>query len=186
VNWTPTYYFVLTLVAGGIVLGLTILAAAGRIRLLWFTAAGLVLMGAAIAYVELGAGTIGQSSTAPRSQQSAGESAAGRNEPGIDKPEDTRAQDILRTEHPRQISDQQREKIRTYLARQNEAKVDHVAFSLVVGSGIPRAVQLQDLPTELADVLGGYNGDQYLLVRDQMVIVDRGSRRIVALIPDVA
>ena len=45
---------------------------------------------------------------------------------------------------------------------------------------------MHDLPNEIADALGGYNGDQYLLVRNQLVIVDRASRRIVALIPGVA
>jgi Protein of unknown function (DUF1236) len=63
--------------------------------------------------------------------------------------------------------------------------VNKVDFSLVVGSSVPRDVELQNLSPEIADALGGYSGDQYLLVRDQLVIVDRSSRRIVALIPGV-
>jgi hypothetical protein len=37
----------------------------------------------------------------------------------------------------------------------------------------------------VADVLHGYNGDKYLLVRDQLVVVDTQARRIVALVPGV-
>jgi hypothetical protein len=37
---------------------------------------------------------------------------------------------------------------------------------------------------EMADTLGGYHGSQFLIVRDQVVIVDE-ARRIVAIIPNV-
>ena len=35
------------------------------------------------------------------------------------------------------------------------------------------------------DILHGSNGDKYLIVRDQLVIVDAQDRRVVALIPNV-
>ena len=34
-----------------------------------------------------------------------------------------------------------------------------------------RQAQLKDCPATLADLLNGYNGDQYILLRDQMIIV---------------
>jgi hypothetical protein len=63
--------------------------------------------------------------------------------------------------------------------------LDQVDFSVVIGAAVPRQAQLKDLPATLADMLNGYNGDQYILIRDQMIIVDHQSRRIVAVIPGV-
>jgi len=36
---------------------------------------------------------------------------------------------------------------------------------------------------ELADALHGYNGDKYVVMRDQTIIVDSQSRRVVVVIP---
>jgi hypothetical protein len=58
-------------------------------------------------------------------------------------------------------------------------------MSLTVGAAVPRQIELRDLPTAVADALHGYNGDKYLLVRDQLVIVDGQARRVVALVPGV-
>jgi hypothetical protein len=34
-------------------------------------------------------------------------------------------------------------------------------------------------------VIGGYQGDDYLLVGDQLVIVDPSARRVVAIVPGI-
>jgi hypothetical protein len=47
-------------------------------------------------------------------------------------------------------------------------------------------VQFKDIPDEIAQVLNGFKGDQYLLEQDEMVIVDHESRRVVAIVPAVA
>lgn len=130
--------------------------------------------------------TVGRSATGPLSQQPAGQSAAGRNESGTNKSDPQRAAEIEHTEHPTSVSGPQREKIRQALARIKPDRRDQVDFSLVIGSAVPRDVKLDDLPTDIADSLNGYNGDQYLVVRDQLVIIDHQSRRVVALIPGVA
>jgi hypothetical protein len=44
-------------------------------------------------------------------------------------------------------------------------------------------VPLKQLPTELATLLNGFQGDDYVLVGDQLVIVDAAVRRVVAIIP---
>jgi hypothetical protein len=84
-----------------------------------------------------------------------------------------------------QLSNQQRERLRDLLARQNPVAMDTVNVSLTIGAAVPRQIALYDLPTDMSDVLHGYNGDKYLVVRDQLVIVDSQARRIVALIPAV-
>ena len=59
-------------------------------------------------------------------------------------------------------------------------------FSIAVGAAVPRQAELHKLPSALTDILQGYTGDQYIRVRDQLVIVDGKARRIVAIIPNMA
>jgi hypothetical protein len=33
--------------------------------------------------------------------------------------------------------------------------------------------------------MGGYHGDEYVLVGNQLVIVDAGARRVVAIVPNI-
>jgi Protein of unknown function (DUF1236) len=188
VDWSPSYYILAVLAAGAVVIALVMGAAKLRLRPLSFAMIGLAVVAGGLAYVQyhdamLGTDTQGQSSTGVRSKQPAGESMAGRNENGMGQTEDARAPNIVKTEIPVRVSDEQRAKIRDYLAQHSGAKVDQVDFSLVIGGSVPRQARLSDLPDPVADLLQGYKGDQYLLVRDQMVIVDVQSRRIVALIP---
>jgi hypothetical protein len=53
-------------------------------------------------------------------------------------------------------------------------------------AAVPRQTELHDLPREVAEAMNGYWDDQYVLVRDTMVIVDRNSRRVAAIVPGVA
>lgn len=59
-------------------------------------------------------------------------------------------------------------------------------FSLVIGTAVPQDVPLQKLPPEMSSATGGYQGDDYVLVGDQLVIVDPSARRVVALVPNVS
>jgi len=189
-EWNPSYSIVLTLGIGVALVALVVIAAALRMRPLAFASmTALVLVAAGFAYMQYAGNqapgvTSGQDSTAPRSRQPAGESAVGRNGPA-GGPQDARARAITHTESPTDISDEQRMKIRDYLARQHPKKMDRVGFSIVIGSSVPREVKLEDLPVEIADVLNGYNGDQYLIVGDQLVVVDRQSRSISAIVPGI-
>ncbi|NEW98840.1 DUF1236 domain-containing protein [Rhodopseudomonas sp. BR0G17] len=47
----------------------------------------------------------------------------------------------------------------------------------------PDQITLSDLPPEVTEIMNGYWGDQCLVVSDRLVIVDRQTRRIVALVP---
>ena len=186
-DWSPSYYILWTLGAGALLVALVVLAAKLRLRPLWFVTVGMVAVALGIFYV-IRNQTVNeehdQTSTGVRSKQVAGESSVGRNEPAGDQREDARAPNITKSEVPvARISDDQRAKIRGYLAQHPEGSVEHVDFSLVIGAAVPRQAALVDLPAVLSDLLNGYKGNQYILVRDQLVIVDHQSRRIVAIIP---
>ena len=190
-DWTPVHYILLTIGLGAVAVAITLLAAAWRVRLVWFASASLLVCAAAIGYVlylttDLPPLSARHEPAAPRSQQPAGESTAGRSASGSGVGETERAQDIQQSEHPAPPPEPRRQKVREALSRLDVQRTDKVDFSLVVGAAVPHDVMLHDLPNEVADALGGFNGDQYLLVRDQLVIVDRASRRIVALVPGVA
>lgn len=189
-DWTSGHYVLWTLALGLAAILLTLLAAVLRVHVAWFLIAGLLICGAGGAYLTYGPNSpppqsVREAPTAPRSQQPAGQSAAGRNGSGANESETQRSAEIEQTEHPTSVSEPQREKIRQSLARLNPNKRQKVDFSLVIGSAVPHGVKLDDLPSDIADSLNGYNGDQYLLVGGQLVIVDHQSRRVVALIPGV-
>jgi hypothetical protein len=122
-----------------------------------------------------------------QADQRAGESRAGKNASATDAApaEGARQRQIQGSAQPLQLTAEQREKIRSYVASHQEGRVDNAEITLMVGGGVPQQIQLADLPVELADALRGYTGDKYIVVRDKMAIVDPEVRRIVAVIPDV-
>lgn len=72
------------------------------------------------------------------------------------------------------------------IAHQADApKVQKAPFEMMIGTAVPRQVVLKHRPPEIAQVMNGYQGDQYLLVQDEMVIVDHASHRVVAIVPAV-
>jgi hypothetical protein len=60
-----------------------------------------------------------------------------------------------------------------------------VDFSVAIGAAVPQQVKLQKLPSQISSVIGGYQGDDYLLVGDQLIIVDPSARRVVAIVPGI-
>jgi hypothetical protein len=126
----------------------------------------------------------GQDATGQRSQQHSGMSTAGKQAATTGKSANQRYAEVTGTARDLRLTDEQRRRIRAQLTGRGEARVQTADFSISIGVSVPRQVHLQDLPMEIADSLGGYHGSQYLIVRDQVIIIDE-SRRIVAIIPKV-
>ena len=128
------------------------------------------------------------SATGTLTNESAGESAVGKSTPAGPAENQTssgRAAKIRGSASGTlSLSQEQREKISAYVSRHRVHRVDSVNFSIAIGAAVPRQAELRDLPRELVQVLQGYSGDKYVLVRDQLVIVDSKARRIVAIIPN--
>jgi Protein of unknown function (DUF1236) len=93
---------------------------------------------------------------------------------------------IEQTATPLQLSDAQRQQIRQYFASKPGQRTEGANFSLAVGAAVPQDVPLQKLPPEILSALGGYQGNDYVLVGDQLVIVDPTARRVVALVPQIS
>lgn len=82
-----------------------------------------------------------------------------------------------------QLSADQRTRIQHDILRNKHvARIDHPDFSVSVGVTIPRSVHVAVLPAEIVTFVPQYRGFDYVLVGDQILIVDPHSLEIVAII----
>jgi hypothetical protein len=122
-----------------------------------------------------------------RSDQAAGASRVGQAEPN--RPEDAggqKARDIEHSASALSLTDEQRTKLRSIVAGTDAPKTAPGTFTVAIGAAVPGQANLRDLPHDASDILNGFAGDMFTIVRDQLVVVDSKSRRIVAIVPNVA
>jgi len=81
------------------------------------------------------------------------------------------------------INDQQRTRISQSVSHLNVQPLTNVNFSLSVGTAVPRDVRLQPLPADVVEIVPQYRGYDFVLVRDEIVIVEPSSYKIVAVLP---
>ncbi|GIQ75511.1 hypothetical protein BraRD5C2_39520 [Bradyrhizobium sp. RD5-C2] len=81
------------------------------------------------------------------------------------------------------INDQQRAHISTSISHLNVQPLTNVNLSLSVGTAVPRDVRLQPLPADVVEIVPQYRGYNFVLVKDEIVIVEPSSYKIVAVMP---
>lgn len=81
------------------------------------------------------------------------------------------------------LSQEQRTKIRGVLVQHDVVRVDHPTFSVTVGTRVPRDVHITVLPEEIVTLVPEYRGYEYVMVRDEILIIDPNTLEIVAIIP---
>lgn len=81
------------------------------------------------------------------------------------------------------INDQQRTRISASISHLNVQPLTNVNFSLSVGTAVPRDIRLQPLPAEVVEIVPQYRGYDFVLVKDEIVIVEPSSYKIVAVLP---
>jgi hypothetical protein len=79
------------------------------------------------------------------------------------------------------LSTEQRTKITTVIKKQNVKPV-HVNFSISVGTRVPRTVHYYPLPTEVVTIYPEWRGYDYILVGDQILVIDPDRHEIVAIL----
>ena len=86
------------------------------------------------------------------------------------------------------LSTEQRTKITTVIKQQHVAPVTNVNFSISVGTRVPRDVSFHPLPAEIVTIYPDWRGYEFILVRDQIVVIDpefagdrRCARRLIRL-----
>ncbi|MEY9748629.1 hypothetical protein ABIF65_008003 [Bradyrhizobium japonicum] len=81
------------------------------------------------------------------------------------------------------INDQQRTRISTSISHLNVQPLNNVNFSLSVGTAVPRDIRLQPLPAEVVEIVPQYRGYNFVLVKDEIVIVEPSTYKIVTVLP---
>jgi hypothetical protein len=89
-----------------------------------------------------------------------------------------------RTDATASISTEQRTRIReTVMKQSNAPRVDRVDFRVSVGTVVPRSVRVVALPASVVEIHPAWRGFLYFIVGDEIVIVQPGTLRIVAVLP---
>ena len=79
------------------------------------------------------------------------------------------------------LSTEQRTKI-TSIIREHRVEPAHVNVSISVGTRIPTSVHLYPLPTQVVTIYPEWRGYEYILVGDQIVVIDPRTHEIVAVL----
>jgi hypothetical protein len=95
---------------------------------------------------------------------------------------DTRTQTTGQAGAGAKLSSDQRTKITTVIRGQHIRPVTNVNFSISVGTRVPRDVEFHPLPTEIVTIYPDWRGYEFILVNDQIVVVDPQTFEIVAVI----
>jgi hypothetical protein len=81
------------------------------------------------------------------------------------------------------MSTEQSVKFRETLKSEKAERLTGVQFSISIGDEVPRSVHFHRLPTRIVEYAPQYRGFDYILVGDDILIVDPATHRIVAVIP---
>jgi hypothetical protein len=80
------------------------------------------------------------------------------------------------------LSTEQRTKITTVIKSQHVQPLNNVNFSISVGTRVPRGTSFHPLPAEVVTVYPEWRGYEFVLVGDQIVVIDPRTLEIVAVI----
>ncbi|HEX4329293.1 MAG TPA: DUF1236 domain-containing protein [Burkholderiales bacterium] len=80
------------------------------------------------------------------------------------------------------LSSEQRTKITTVIRGQHVAPVTHVNFSVSVGTRVPREEHFYPLPAEVITYYPEWRGYEFIMVNNQIVVVDPRTFEIVAVL----
>jgi hypothetical protein len=82
----------------------------------------------------------------------------------------------------KQLTSEQRTSVRTAIRGQNVKPVTNVNFAISVGTRVPRTVTFHPLPTELVTIYPAWQGYEYFLVGEEIIVVNPRTLEIVAVL----
>jgi hypothetical protein len=82
-----------------------------------------------------------------------------------------------------QLSQTQRTKIQAVIGHSSAARVTNVNFNVEVGVAIPRSVHVEVLPQDIVEIVPQFEGFDYIIVGDNILIIDPDTLEIVDIIP---
>lgn len=114
-----------------------------------------------------------------RSGTSSTQNAQGQNSPSTSTSNQTTGQAGAGAK----LSTQQRTQITSVIREQHVQPVTNVNFSISVGTRIPRGhISLHPVPRQVVEIYPEWRGYEFILVRDEIVIVDPNTYEIVAVL----
>jgi hypothetical protein len=81
-----------------------------------------------------------------------------------------------------QLSQTQRTKIQAVIGHSSAARVTNVNFNVAVGVAIPRTVHVEVLPEDIVEVVPQFEGFDYIIGGDNILIIDPDTLEIVDII----
>jgi hypothetical protein len=82
------------------------------------------------------------------------------------------------------LSQDQRTKIKDVVVRDRDvARLPSASFSVSVGAMVPRTVHVRVLPSDVVTIVPEYRGFDYIIIGDQLLIIDPVTMEIVAILP---
>jgi hypothetical protein len=83
-----------------------------------------------------------------------------------------------------QLSESKRARIKKLIVKDRSvARANDSHFSVAVGTAVPHDVHVAQLPSDVIRVVPEYKGFDYVVVRDQLLIIDPDTMKIVAILP---
>src|SRR5262249_27970139 len=79
------------------------------------------------------------------------------------------------------LNAEQKTKLRTTVVAK-APKVEHVNFSISVGTVVPRTVHIVAVPATLIEIHPAWRGYQYFVVGEQIIIVEPRTLKIIAIL----
>lgn len=122
----------------------------------------------------------------PNAQKSTETNAPNRdaqtNEPNRNAARMTNDNNQSKTQVSASLDSKKKTELHAAFARIDAKPVTHVNFSVSVGTAVPRTLELRPVPTTIVEIVPQYRGYDFFLVRDEIVIVEPRSHRIVDVI----
>jgi hypothetical protein len=81
------------------------------------------------------------------------------------------------------LSSEQHVRIRETLRGEKAEHLKNVQFAITIGEAVPRTVHLYRLPVRIVEYVPQYRDYEYIMVGDEILIIDPRTLRIVAVIP---
>ena len=81
------------------------------------------------------------------------------------------------------LSSDQRTRLHGIVTGGDLRRIDHADFALSVGTRVPNTVTFYNIPETIVDIVPEYRGFEYIIVRDELVIIDPETLEIVAVLP---
>ena len=80
------------------------------------------------------------------------------------------------------LTTEERTKITTVIRNEHIAPVTSVNFNVAVGTRVPRDVSFHPLPADVVTIYPEWRGYNFILIRDEIVVIDPATFEIVAIL----